>query len=211
MFDWAGFERAGIEAALGAVDRGVDLITARAKEKAPVRRVFKGQDEAVRYKVKSIREIEADRGIRRRLGLGPEGTHLFPPSKVVRRAPQLLHLRTLPVNVSSLSRRGRYELASGRSIHEGKLGGRLRSEIHGEKAKIEGNRIRGRVVSPTPYAKYMEFGTRHNAAHSYLRPAAHESVGEIQTDIARSVAHAARAAARGRRTTITAKLKMRLA
>lgn len=207
-FDWATFERAGIEGAIGAINRGVDRIAARAKDKAPVRRVFQGQDEKVRYRLKSISEIEADRTVRRRLGLGPEGTHLFPPLKVIRRAPQLLHLRGLPVDESLLNRRGRYELKSGRAVDQDQLGGRLRREIEAIHATLDGRVIRARVISPTPYAKYQEYGTRHNAAHSYLRPAGHESVGEIRTDVAVSVVQAASGAAKGKREVVVVKLKM---
>jgi HK97 gp10 family phage protein len=204
-FDWASFERAGIEAAVGAMSRGAERVAGRAKDKAPVRRVFKGQDEAVGYRLKSIASIERDRSIRQRLGLGPEGTHLFPPLTVSRRAPQLLHLRAVPVNADLLSRRGRYEAKSGRAIHKGELGGRLRDEIEAIRASLDGRMIRSRVISPTPYSKFVEFGTRHNAAHPYLRPAGHESVSETKTDVAVSVVQAARAAASGRTERVVVK------
>ena len=194
MINWEAIEQAGLNAGAEAIQRGAELIATRAKEKAPVRRVFRGQDESVRYRLKSISEIEGDRDIRRQIGLGPEGTHLFPPLKVTKRAPQLLHQRALPVDVSKLSRRGRYELRSGRSIDQNQLGGRLRREIHATRVKIEERLIRAQIISPTPYAKYMEFGTRHNAAHPYLRPAGHESKAEIRRDVAVSVAAAAQAA-----------------
>lgn len=206
-FDWRAFEQAGIEGAISAINRGVDLIAARAKDKAPVRRVFAGQDESVHYKLKSISEIVGDRAIRARLGLGPESTHLFPPLKVTRRAPQLLHLRTLPVDTDQLSRRGRYENRSGRAFDRNQLGGRLRREIEAIHASLDGRVIRARVISPTPYAKYQEFGTRHNAAHPYMRPAGHESVAEIKTDVVVSVARAAKGAARGRKETVVVPMK----
>jgi len=50
------------------------------------------------------------------------------------------------------------------------LTGRLRAEVHAEPA-AGGPVFVARVVSPTPYAKYQEFGTRHNRAQPYLRPA----------------------------------------
>ena len=55
-----------------------------------------------------------------------------------------------------------------------------------EAARAEGSRVVASVVSPTPYAKYQEFGTRHNAAHPFLRPALLESRGEIASLISRS-------------------------
>jgi HK97 gp10 family phage protein len=73
-----------------------------------------------------------------------------------------------------LTTRGRYELRTGRAnIQVGSrtyLGGRLRSEIYAEPAS-GGPVFIATVLSPTPYAKYVEFGTRHNRAQPYLRPA----------------------------------------
>lgn len=78
-----------------------------------------------------------------------------------------------------LSARGRYEVKTPkRSFYkeEQTIGGRLRGEIDViVAAEWEGEQIWGYVISPTPYAKYQEFGTRHNAAHPYLRPALRES------------------------------------
>lgn len=208
MFDWASFEQAGLEAAVGAMTRGAALVSVRAKQKAPVQEVFKAQEGKAVRRLKSIREIEADRDVRRQLGLSPEGTHLFPPLKITKPAPQLLHLRDVStINVALLNRRGRYELHSGRSVSEGQLGGRLQREITYAEAKLEGRLIRAMVLSPTPYARFQEFGTHHNAAHPYMRPAAHESAAEIKADVAGSVAQAARQAARGRKFTVAIKLK----
>ena len=61
-----------------------------------------------------------------------------------------------------------------------------------ERARVEGSRIIASVVSPTPYAKYQEFGTRHHAAHPFLRPALLESRGEIASIISRATGDAAR-------------------
>lgn len=74
-----------------------------------------------------------------------------------------------------LTARGRYEVKTGRAnitLGAGKsyVGGRLRSEIYATPA-AGSVRITAKVVSPTPYAKYVEFGTRHNRAQPYLRPA----------------------------------------
>ena len=77
-----------------------------------------------------------------------------------------------------LTRRGRYELNSLRSMAGGMLGGTLRDEISVVPATV-GVRSMSQVVSPTPYAKFQEFGTRHNPAHPYMRPAADESSQEV--------------------------------
>jgi len=95
-----------------------------------------------------------------------------------------------------LSKRGAYEVRSMRAawstwghVH---IGGRLRGEIYSLSPSINGHRAEAWVISPTPYAKFQEFGTRHNAAHPYLRPAAEESRDEVIGLIRAAVAEAAR-------------------
>lgn len=51
------------------------------------------------------------------------------------------------------------------------LGGRLKGEIRKVAPDIEGQRIKASVESPTYYARFVEFGTRHAAAQPYMRPA----------------------------------------
>lgn len=94
---------------------------------------------------------------------------------------------------SALSTRGRYELNRRRttekypespifSVSGGvdrasseaglvTLGGRLKKEIFLTPLQHRGSTTFRRVVSPTRYAKYVEFGTRYAAAQPYLRPA----------------------------------------
>lgn len=111
--------------------------------------------------------------------------------------------------MARLDRRGRYELKSARAIHNEMLGGRLRDEIYATTALVDGSTISAKVISPTYYAKYQEFGTRHNPAHPYLRPAAHESEPEIVMDVRNSVAKAAQAAVGHVRVNVKATLKVR--
>jgi len=84
----------------------------------------------------------------------------------------------LPSSAPKLTSRGRYELRTGRANFRSSrgttLGGRLRGEIHVQPAEGGGTRWVTAVVSPTRYAKYVEFGTRHNRAQPYLRPALNE-------------------------------------
>lgn len=51
------------------------------------------------------------------------------------------------------------------------LGGRLRKEIKMVGPVRMGDAIQASIVSPTYYAMFQEFGTRHNRATPYLRPA----------------------------------------
>lgn len=207
MIDWSAIERAGVAAAVEAMTRGGAAIATRAKELAPVRKVFKGQDKNYKIRLKSVEEIGADAPARRRLGLGPENPYIHPPTIVTKRAPQKLGAQReiaepgrlrLQKAQASLDRRGRFEIKSLRAAHDGSLGGRLRSEIYATEARLDGKVIRLKVVSPTPYAKYQELGTEHNPAHPYLRPAGHESRDAIRADVGRSVAAAARPLFRGR-------------
>ena len=125
----------------GVVNETAQAVVADAQQRAPVRKVF----------------------------AAPKGAtiHGFGPRRILA-APGRLQFN------NPLTSRGRYELRSGRAnITIGArtyLGGRLRSEIQAEPA-AGGPVFIARVLSPTPYAKYVEFGTRHNRAQPYLRPA----------------------------------------
>jgi len=70
---------------------------------------------------------------------------------------------------------GDHEDRRGIRVVETRLGGRLRNEIYTTPPVRRGQWIWVWVVSPTPYARYQEFGTRHNRAHPFLRPALYEA------------------------------------
>jgi HK97 gp10 family phage protein len=83
---------------------------------------------------------------------------------------------------ATLSARGRYELKSGRAVHGAtpgsrsgfQLGGALRDSIDVVDGGSTETRIAFDVVAggpAAPYARYVEFGTRHAAAQPFLRPA----------------------------------------
>ena len=96
-----------------------------------------------------------------------------------------------------LTSRGRYELKTGRADFSNSdgvltLGGRLRGEIHVVPAEGGGPRWVARLVSPTPYAKYMEFGTRHNRAFPYMRP----TLAQVRESFRRRMASAAQVSGR---------------
>jgi hypothetical protein len=59
-----------VDAAVVTVNYSADKTADRAREKAPVRKIFAGGRQTVRFKTAA--EIDADRGLRARLGLGPE-------------------------------------------------------------------------------------------------------------------------------------------
>lgn len=98
-----------------------------------------------------------------------------------------------------LTRRGAYEVRSMRAKHltwgHSYIGGTLRDSIVAEPVSISGNRAEAWVIAKAPYAKYQEFGTRHNAAHPFLRPAAEESRAEVVAQIADAVRRASRTGA----------------
>lgn len=209
--NWAAIEEAGVRAAMAAMTAGANKVSARAKELAPVRKVFEGQDDNYKIRLKKISEIKADAPARARLGLGAENPYVYPPTIVSKRAPQHLQGRgivRLQKAPEPLDRRGRYELKTQRAAHKGDLGGRLRDEIYATEASLDGKIIRCQVVSPTEYAKYQELGSRHNPAHPYLRPAGHEMKSAIRSDVARSVSAAAKPLFRGYYV-VTARFKSR--
>lgn len=67
------------------------------------------------------------------------------------------------------------------------VGGRLRGEIYATTPHRAGNQAEAWVISPTEYAKFQEFGTRHNRAHPFLRPALDESREDIVSQIAAAI------------------------
>ncbi len=191
-----------------AVNETIAEVTADAKERAPVRKIFKGS--AGRTRLQSIEEAASEAATRSRLGLAPgrvqtqsspaARVHGFGPRRLLDRpalpafdvgsrrfrgpsgrflspaafsAQQPVHGR-LRFSTPTTSR-GRYEIRTGRAnISLGGrtfVGGRLKSEIGAQAAEASQHLITGHVISPTPYAKYVEFGTRHNRAQPYLRPA----------------------------------------
>lgn len=201
MIDWEAINSTGGEALMGVANRWGKRVVIGAKQRAPVRKVFEGQSSSERIRLKSMDEIESDRGLRKRLGLGPEygplnAKRVNPATTLTQFAPQELGQRAIAspgrLKLRSaqdrLDRRGRWELHSMRAAHKGKLGGRLRDEIFSTSARIYGNTVRVEVVSPTEYAKFQELGTRHNPAHPYLRPSAYASVEDTRADLAATMA-----------------------
>lgn len=208
MINFEAIGQAIFDSAVRALGEGAQIVAIRAKARAPVRRLFADGDYRVRFK--SISEVEADRGLRASLGLGPERTRgpyrarttfgAHPPvhwreRRSTAAAALLESYQEAPAS-AMLTSRGAYEVRTKRASFSTwqhlKVGGRLRGEIYATAPKVMGSRAEAWVISPTPYAKYMEFGTRHNAAHPYLRPALEESRSEIVSRIAAAVKEAAR-------------------
>jgi HK97 gp10 family phage protein len=109
--------------------------------------------------------------------------------------------------IAFLDARGRYELKrvgttkNPSAIFPGdlgdrqvmRLGGRLKGEMDTERASYgTGPRFEGAVTSKTPYAKYVEFGTRYAAAQPYLRPALDSVRNRFRENIIRTVKKAGR-------------------
>lgn len=101
------------------------------------------------------------------------------------------------VATMNLHARGRSEVKTGRADYKGRVGGRLRGEIR----MVPATRMapQARVISPTPYARYQEFGTRRHAAQPFLRPALRESRSEIVSAMRAAV----RGAISGERVEVT--------
>lgn len=148
-----------------------------ARKRAPVRKVFKGS--VGRATTQSGIEAQAEAQLRRDLGLGAGPVRVqrgsASPVHSIMKYRELASSGRLRPGAPELTSRGRYELRTGRANFTGPggstLGGRLRGEIHVVPAEGRGPRWVAKVVSPTRYAKYVEFGTRHSRAQPYLRPA----------------------------------------
>lgn len=213
MIDLEGLLETIYVAAVRGLEGGAELVAARARRLAPVRHIFAETHFHIRSK--SADEMEADRGIRARLGLSVEGSPDNPSPRIIygRRPPvhfrsrRLAAAQELLANYEAdndegpltLDKRGAYEVRTRRAQHltfqHAHIGGRLRGEIHAERAVVSGRRAEVWVISPTPYAKYVEFGTVHNAAHPYLRPAAEESLEAVATSVGDAVQTASRTGA----------------
>jgi len=165
---------------------------------APVRRVVAG-DRRGKTRTLSVTERVSESDVRARLNIRvgraliqtqaedrrnrsvPSNPYLRAPGKrPPRHAPPEVRVASkgyaVMAGAPALSSRGKYELQRGdavfRSPTTGRrtLGGRLRGEIRVE-PDSDLPIVKYWVVSPTPYAKFVEFGTRRSRAQPYLRPA----------------------------------------
>jgi len=224
MISFEELGQAILEAATDALGQGANVVAARAKSLAPVRRLF--SDGGYSIRPKSASEMQNSVApVGHRIGVGVtrfEGytageKQTFSTTITGKRPP--VHWRERRLGAASrlladydqemsrrkagflaqptfLTRRGASEVRTKRAtfatFQHLNVGGRLRGEIHATAPTLAGSRAEAWVISPTRYAKYQEFGTRHNAAHPFLRPAAAESRGEIVSRIAAAVTEAAR-------------------
>jgi len=217
MIDFGEILQGVFEGAVQGLSQGAQVVAQRAKARAPVRSTFSGSGQGVR--TKTAGEIEAVRGARdavfkaggpptvvkpEKMGEARIVTGKKPPThwRERRLAAASKLLTQYDVEMSrrkagyapqktALSRRGAYEVRSGRANSATwehlKVGGRLRGEIYATDPSVSGDHAEAWVISPTEYAKYMEFGTRHAAAHPFLRPAAEESRSEVAAMVAEAV------------------------
>lgn len=228
--DWNSLVTRVIQETAVGLTTGAGLVSARAKELAPIRKVFAGGQRKWRFM--SMTEYESSKSVREALGLktmniaprhasvtyktaktererkwmrrdyarvvtgGDTKNMNVPLSRIVanpdkgpgekgrlmRSSAERSTFNAAGKQTGGLTRQGRHELNSMRSLSGGMLGGRLRDEIHPTPAS-PGQRMTATVESPTPYAKYQEFGTRHNPSHPFLRPAADESREEVVSTV----------------------------
>lgn len=219
MLDFGSWGEAVKASLVSGLNAAAQEVERAAKEKAPVRRIFRGRRRSIRFKTAA--EVEADRPFIAQLGLAPQFLAL-PSMRRPRRASSFGRVYstqssdinraypgmraaamrggqpTSPGRLRSaaasnlLTGRGRYEVSSGRAFfrtgpNSGTVGGRLRGEIYTEPASTGGVAV-ARVISPTPYAKYQEFGTRRHPAQPFLRPALAESQNAISARMREALA-----------------------
>jgi len=156
--------------------------------------IERGTSKADIAEARKILEETRERGFGRSQDLGLE---IEPPVRGGRELTRGGRLRYRPA-VSRLDARGRYDLRTGRANFTDPktgvttLGGRLRKEIKPVMPTLQGNIIRGGVVSPTSYAQYQEFGTRHNRATPYMRPAILKLTTSYRAEIVKAINQANR-------------------
>lgn len=106
---------------------------------------------------------------------------------------------TASVKKNQMTSRGRYEVKRARrgsknsGLFQGRVGGRLRGEIHLTPVRRRGSVLWIYVVSPTEYAHFQEFGSPggRSRAHPYLRPALYESRKVLRSSVQRLATTAA--------------------
>ena len=222
MISFEELGQAILEAATEALGEGANIVALRAKSLAPVRKIFSDGGSSIRFKmVSEIEESRGARDNAFRAGSPPTVVQPEDPTTartitgkrppvhwrerrlgaasrllVAYEAEMQARRRGYPAMKTMLTRRGASEVRTKRAVFATfqhlNVGGRLRGEIHATAPTLAGSRAEAWVISPTRYAKYQEFGTRHNAAHPFLRPAAAESRAEVVSRIAAAVTGAAR-------------------
>ncbi len=219
MINFEAIAREIFDAAVNALGQGAVIVEGRAKARAPVRNIFGAQHELVPNKyIGDVEALRASRG--GQIGADEWMVHVKPPTPLkaggfrstLRRdvekrrlaaAESLLEDYKAGVPGSpQLTKRGASEVKTKRALYIGSnrvrlgigasIGGRLRGEIHATAPSVSGTTATAWVISPTEYAKYQEFGTRHNRAHPFLRPAAEESREEVVGLIANAMKEASR-------------------
>lgn len=94
---------------------------------------------------------------------------------------------------SRLTGRGKYEVRSGRAVHEEVLasgavsvhiGGALKASIESEGVVQSGQGSTVKVTAGIRYAKFVEFPTTHNASQPFLLPALHGARGRLKATLA---------------------------
>jgi HK97 gp10 family phage protein len=202
VIDFGAILQGAYEGAIQGLGLGSQVVVERAKARAPVRSVFSG-GQGVRTKTAGTVEALRDaRGAMARAGKPPtvgkvpvhwRERRLAAASKLLSQYDTEMKRRKAGFvpQKTMLSRRGAYEVRSGRANFATwehlKVGGRLRGEIYATDPSISGDHAEIWVISPTSYGRFQEYGTRHNAAHPFLRPAAEESRSQVAALVAEGV------------------------
>jgi len=222
MIDFEALAQAIFDNAVSALGRGAVVVEGRAKARAPVRNIFGVQHELVPNKyIGDIEALRASRGgeigkdemmvkVKAPTPLKAGGFRSSLRRDVIHRREAMAerHLAEYKAGIEGkpvLDRRGASEVKTKRALYVGtkkvrkgigaSIGGRLRGEIQAMSPTMSGRTAEVWVISPTEYAGFQEFGTRHNRAHPFLRPAAEESQDEVVSLIADAMREASRTGA----------------
>lgn len=219
MIDFEAIAESIFDSAVQALGQGAVIVEGRAKARAPVRNIFGVRHELVPNKyIGDIQALRESRG--GRVGADEMMVKVKAPAPLKaggfrsslrrdvihrREAMAERHLAEYKAGTRgkpALDRRGASEVKTKRALYVGtrkvrqgigaSVGGRLRGEIQAMSPTVSGKQAEVWVISPTAYSGYQEFGTRHNRAHPFLRPAAEESRDEVVSLIADAVREASR-------------------
>ena len=203
-----------------AVDEVADYVAADAKARAPVRKVFK-EAKGFKRKFRALTSPEKALAIKRAMAY--QGytdfqrrrsvAHIRNYARAELRRPgsnnslarsrKLRNLGPVPGHQERAARlhplltsRGRYEVSSGRALHQVvskggnvsvQIGGRLKASIGNEGVVQSNNGVIAKVAARVRYAKFVEFPTTHNASQPFLLPALHGARGRLRSTLTREL------------------------
>lgn len=209
-----------VAAETAAVEEVADFVAADAKGRAPIRKVFK-EAKGFRRKFRALTGAERNLAVKRAMAYQgytdferrrsvsylrnyaraeirrPGSANSLARSRKLRNlGPVFGHQARAAALRPLLTSRGKYEVSSGRALHQVvskggnvsvQVGGRLKASIGNEGAVQVDNGVVAKVAARVRYAKFVEFPTTHNASQPFLLPALQDARGRFRQTLAREL------------------------